>query len=67
MKTISRWLACLTTLALFFVLLVPAAYAVPAMPHSFYGTLKINGADAPTGTVVTAKVGGVASGSYTTT
>ena len=67
MKTISRWLACLTTLALFFTLLTPVAYAVPLMPHTFYGTVKINGDNAPTGTVVTAKVGGVERGSYTTT
>jgi len=67
MKTISRWLAGLTALALFLALLAPVAYAVPAIPHSFYGTVKINGFDAPTGTVIMAKVGGVECGTYTTT
>ena len=67
MKTISRWLACLTILMLFFTLLAPVAYAVPVLPHTFYGTVKINGANAPTGTVIAAKVDGVGCGSYTTT
>ncbi|MBA7507643.1 hypothetical protein ES706_06363 [subsurface metagenome] len=67
MKTILRWLACLTILALFFALLVPVAHAQPAIPHTFYGTVKINGSDASVATTITAKVGGVACGSYTTT
>ncbi len=67
MKTISRWLACLTVLALFFALQAPIVYAQPPLPHSFYGTVEINEADAPIGTIVTAKVGGVECGSYTTT
>jgi len=37
------------------------------MPHAFYGTVTIGGSDAPVGTVVTAKVGGVQCGSITTT
>jgi len=37
------------------------------MPHAFYGTLTINESAAAVGTVVTAKVGGVQCGSFTTT
>ena len=50
---------------------VPAYAAVPmdlpSIPHAFYGTLTIGGSNAPVGTVVTAKVGGVQCGSITTT
>lgn len=35
------------------------ALAVPPQPHSFYGTVKINGANVPVGTAVTAWCGGV--------
>ncbi len=41
--------------------------SIPAIPHPFYGTVTIDGSDAPVGTVVTAKVGGVQYGSITTT
>ncbi len=37
----------------------------PTLPHAFYGTVTINGADATVGTVVSAKIGGVDCGSYT--
>ncbi len=67
MKTISRWLACLIISAFFFAFLAPVAYAQVDLPHSFYGTLKINGADAPVVTVVTVEYAGVQCGSYTTT
>jgi len=40
---------------------------LPSIPHAFYGTVTIGGSDAPVGTVVTAKVGGVQCGSITTT
>jgi len=40
---------------------------LPTIPHAFYGTVTIGGSDAPVGTVVTAKVGGVQCGSITTT
>jgi len=43
------------------------AYAIPTIPHAFYGTLTMGGSDAPVGTVVTAKVGEVQCGSITTT
>jgi len=41
--------------------------SIPSIPHAFYGTVTIGGSDAPVGTVVTAKVGGVQCGSITTT
>ena len=67
MKIVPRWLVSLAILVLALVLLAPVAYAQAPFPQSFYGTLKINGADAPTGTAVTAKFGAVDCGSYTTT
>ncbi|MCK4721729.1 MAG: hypothetical protein KAT75_00420, partial [Dehalococcoidia bacterium] len=67
MKRISRWLACLAMLGMLLISLSPVAYAQPAMPYFFYGTVKINGSDAPIGTIVKAKVSGVECGSYTTT
>lgn len=36
------------------------------IPTAFYGTVKINGTDAPAGTLITAKINGVEKGSYTT-
>ena len=41
--------------------------AQPALPHLFYGTLYADGAPAPVGTVVEAKVNGVVRGTITTT
>ncbi|MFC2036306.1 hypothetical protein ACFLUJ_09375, partial [Chloroflexota bacterium] len=68
MKVLSRWLVSLATVLLTLILLAPVVYAVPPMPHSFYGMLKINGLDAPPGTIVTAKFGAeVICGTYTTT
>lgn len=67
MKAMSRWLLSIAVMALAVVLLAPVAYAAPPIPHSFYGTLKINGQDAPVGTVVTAKFGaGTIAGTHTT-
>ena len=34
-------------------------YAVPALPHAFYGTVEINGSPAPIGTSVSARGTGV--------
>jgi len=66
MKGKRRWLLVpLVILAL--LLSVIPAYAIPPVPHAFYGTLTIVGSPAPVGTVVTAKVGGVQYGSITTT
>ncbi|MFC2071919.1 FG-GAP-like repeat-containing protein [Chloroflexota bacterium] len=68
MKIVSRWLISLAIALLAMVLVTPVAYAVPPIPHSFYGTLKINEQDALAGTVVTAKFGaGLTCGPYTTT
>jgi len=39
-----------------------AAYAQPALPHAFYGSVTINGAQAPAGTSVEARGEGVATG-----
>ncbi len=46
------------------LLALPATVAAqqPALPHQFYGTVKINGTPAPAGTVVIAKVDGVEKG-----
>jgi hypothetical protein len=42
-----------------FLLLFPTpAYAVPALPHAFYGMVTVNGAPAPDGTQVSATVSG---------
>ena len=52
-------------LAVLVISLVAPAYAnaqPPAIPHAFYGTLKINDVDAPVGTVVAAKGTGVTTG-----
>jgi len=40
-----------------FALLSSAAFATPGVPHQFYGSVAINGASAPDGTVVSAKIG----------
>ena len=66
MKGKRRWLLVpLVILAL--LLSATPVYAIPPIPHAFYGTLTIGGSPAPVGTVVTAKVGGVQYGSITTT
>jgi len=41
------------------VLLVPTSYAIPGIPHAFYGTVTWNGAPAPDGMSVVAKIDGV--------
>jgi len=38
----------------------------PPLPHAFYGTVTIGGAPAPIGTLISAEVGGVECGDYTT-
>ncbi|MFC2043793.1 FG-GAP-like repeat-containing protein [Chloroflexota bacterium] len=70
MKLLSRWSISLAMVALVMVLLAPPVDAAPITPtpHSFYGTVQINGQPAPPGTVVTTKFGaGVESGNITTT
>ncbi|KKM66699.1 hypothetical protein LCGC14_1478560, partial [marine sediment metagenome] len=48
-------------LALSLVLATPV-YAVPALPHAFYGSVTVNGAPAPPGTSVEARGTGVMTG-----
>jgi hypothetical protein len=66
MKGKRRWLLCPLIIMVLLLCAVPA-YAIPPVPHAFYGTLTIGGSPAAVGTVVTAKVGGVEYGSITTT
>ncbi len=67
MKRASRWLVPLAIVVIAVVGLGMVVYAVPPMPHPFYGTVTINGNPAPIGTTVKAKVDGVVCGTYTTT
>ena len=48
------------------LLLSGPALADIVIPTSLYGTIAIDGSDAPVGTVITAKINGVELGSYTT-
>src|SRR3989338_3637402 len=66
MQTKSRTWFCLFLIFLFLPVLV-LAQAAPQIPHIFYGTSKINGADTSVGTVIIAKVGGEEKGRITTT
>jgi len=49
-------------LAFLLVLGAAPAYAVPALPHAFYGSVTINGRSAPVGTEVEARGTGVTTG-----
>ena len=51
-------------LAVLLTLCAAPVYAIPALPHAFYGTVTINGSPAPNGTRVSATV---ASGDVLTT
>ncbi len=44
-------------LSLALLALALPAYAIPALPHAFYGDVEINGAPAPDGSLVSATVG----------
>ena len=46
--------------------LITPAFAIPGIPHQFYGDVMINGAPAPDGSTVTAKIDGVEVASTTT-
>ncbi|MCK4304020.1 MAG: hypothetical protein KAY24_07260, partial [Candidatus Eisenbacteria sp.] len=64
-----RWVlvpVIIAVLALCGIVASPS-HAIPPVPHAFHGTITIDGSDAAIGTVITAKVGGVEKGSYTTT
>ncbi|MBI4330992.1 MAG: PKD domain-containing protein [Chloroflexi bacterium] len=56
--------AILVSLAVLFAAPAAAFAQLPALPHYFYGTVKINGADAPAGTTVEARVAGVMTGAF---
>jgi len=66
MKRKRGWLLGPLVILALLLCAVPA-YAIPPVPHAFYGTLTIGGSPAPVGTVVTAEVGEVEYGSITTT
>ena len=55
-----------SVLALALLLGATAVWAYPPLPHAFYGTVTIGGAPAPIGTLISAQVGGVDCGNYTT-
>jgi hypothetical protein len=57
----------LLVISVLLVLPVMVFAATPQFPHLFYGDITINGASAPIGTVVIAKVGEVEKGRITTT
>jgi len=59
-------LALCGVLTLALLLWASPVLAVPPIPQAFYGTVKISDANAPVGTVVSAKINGVNAGSYTT-
>jgi len=67
MKGKRRWLLCPLVIVALLLCAIPAYADVPTIPHAFYGTLTINESSAAVGTVVTAKVGEVQCGSFTTT
>ncbi len=48
-----NWIAVSLVAALLLVV-VPSALAVPPLPSSFYGVVKVNGANVPVGTKITA-------------
>lgn len=56
----------LATLLLFFLVLICSAGA-PALPSEFYGTVTVNGAPAPVGTILSAKINDAERGQYVLT
>jgi uncharacterized repeat protein (TIGR02543 family) len=59
-----RWLIALW--AILAIGLVGEAWAVPPFPHTFYGTVKKDGANVPDGTLISAWIGGVEYASVST-
>jgi len=57
-------LTLLVMLALLVTPVTVSAQSPPSLPQYFYGALKINGADAPAGTTVEARVAGALNGSF---
>ncbi len=66
MKTSRRILVSGIVLALMLAV-VPAAWALPPLPSSFYGTVKANSANVSAGTQVTALINGVPYAAITVT
>ena len=56
--------ALMLTIALLLVN-VSTAFAMPPMPSSFYGTVKLDGANVPEGTIISARINGVVYASMT--
>ena len=65
MKIEKRRLSTILILALF-ITSFALVYAVPGIPHQFYGTVTVDGAPAPYGTLVEAKIDGVTYATTTT-
>jgi hypothetical protein len=68
-KSGNKWLFLAVVLALLAVMILPASLASaqspPGLPAIFWGSITINGSNAPVGTQVTAKINDVQQGSYT--
>jgi len=60
-------LAACSVLALILLLWAAPVLAAPPIPHAFYGAVTVDGAPAPAGAIVSAKINGETAGSYTTT
>ena len=68
-KSGNKWLFLAVVLALLAVMILPASLASaqspPGLPAIFWGSITINGSNAPVGTQVTARINDVQQGSYT--
>jgi len=68
-KALSRAAGLLLALVLIVGMVAPAALAQsgmpPSLPHQFWGNVTVNGAPAPTGAAVSARIGGVEYGNGT--
>ena len=54
----SLWVSIMLMVSLL-IFNVQSAMAVPPIPSGFYGTVKIDGANVPNGTIISARIGGV--------
>jgi hypothetical protein len=59
MKTGSKPIALGLVVITLLLTIAPAVLAVPPLPSSFYGTVKVDGANVPLGTIVSAWINGV--------
>jgi hypothetical protein len=60
-------IASVLLIPLIIILLAAQTMAVPPMPMEFYGSVFLDGAPAPVGSVITAEINGVEKGNITTT